>query len=133
MFALRNVDVDALNQQARALHKTRGDLGEDHALKTATGAQQSATGDRIQFTGNAVAEASTFAEAATATVATGEQIAAFAEAKEDRLIADTFAYEPETGTGEAASARALEALAGVANAAAEPPSARCAAFPAEAR
>jgi hypothetical protein len=64
MFALPNVDVDALNQQARALHKTRGDLGEDHALKTATGAQQSATGDRIQFTGNAVAEASTFAEAA---------------------------------------------------------------------
>jgi hypothetical protein len=53
MFAIRNVDVAALNQHARSLHKARGDLGEDHALKTATGEQQFATGDRIQFTGNA--------------------------------------------------------------------------------
>ena len=52
MFAIRNVDVAALNLHARALHKARGDLGEDHTLQTATGEQQFATGDRIQFTGN---------------------------------------------------------------------------------
>jgi hypothetical protein len=52
MFAYTNADVATLNAHARALHKERGDLGEDHALKTATGEQQFATGDRIQFTGN---------------------------------------------------------------------------------
>ena len=52
MFAYTNADVATLNTHARGLHKARGDLGEDHALKTATGEQQFATGDRIQFTGN---------------------------------------------------------------------------------
>src|SRR5271168_1606969 len=52
MFALTNADVATLNAHARTLHKARGDLGADHALKTATGEQQFAEGDRIQFTGN---------------------------------------------------------------------------------
>jgi hypothetical protein len=51
MFAYTNADVDTLNQHARELHKARGDLGTDCTLKTATGQQQFATGDRIQFTG----------------------------------------------------------------------------------
>jgi hypothetical protein len=52
MFAYTNADVATLNQHARALHRERGDLGEDHTLKTAAGEQQFATGDRIQFAGN---------------------------------------------------------------------------------
>ena len=52
MFAYTNKDVASLNQHARALHRERGELGEDHSLATAPGAAQFATGDRIQFTGN---------------------------------------------------------------------------------
>jgi ATP-dependent exoDNAse (exonuclease V) alpha subunit len=52
MFAITNAACATLNQHARALHQARGDLGEDHALKTAAGEQQFATGDRIQFTAN---------------------------------------------------------------------------------
>ncbi len=52
MFAFTNAEVKTLNDHARALHKGRGDLGEDHSLQTATGAQDFATGDRIQFSGN---------------------------------------------------------------------------------
>ncbi len=52
MFAYTNKDVAALNAEARALHKARGDLGEDRSLATKTGAQDFAEGDRIQFTGN---------------------------------------------------------------------------------
>src|SRR5271168_4073423 len=52
MFVQTNADVGSLNTHARALHKERGDLGEDHTFKTATGEAQFATGDRIQFTGN---------------------------------------------------------------------------------
>jgi ATP-dependent exoDNAse (exonuclease V) alpha subunit len=52
MFAYTNKDVAALNEHARALHRARGDLGEDHTLPTAAGAQAFASGDRIQFTGN---------------------------------------------------------------------------------
>ena len=56
MFAYTNADVATLNQIPRALHKERGDLGEDHALKTSTGEQQFATSDRIQFPGKPCAE-----------------------------------------------------------------------------
>jgi hypothetical protein len=52
LFAYTNADVATLNQHARALHKERGDLGEDKTIKTATGEAQFATGDRIQFTAN---------------------------------------------------------------------------------
>ena len=52
MFAYTNKDVASLNQHARALHRQRGDLGQDHSLATKHGAAQFATGDRIQFTGN---------------------------------------------------------------------------------
>ncbi len=52
MFAHTNKDVAALNEQARAIHKERGDLGDDQTLATKHGAAQFATGDRIQFTGN---------------------------------------------------------------------------------
>ena len=52
MFAFTNAEVKTLNDHARALHKERGDLGSDHSLPTAAGAQDFATGDRIQFSGN---------------------------------------------------------------------------------
>ena len=52
MFAYTNKDVATLNRHARALHRQRGDLGQDHSLATKHGAAQFATGDRIQFTGN---------------------------------------------------------------------------------
>ena len=52
MFAFTNAEVKTLNDHARALHKERGDLGEDHSLQTASGSQDFATGDRIQFSGN---------------------------------------------------------------------------------
>jgi hypothetical protein len=52
MFAYTNKDVATLNQHARALHRQRGDLGQDHSLATKHGAVQFATGDRMQFTGN---------------------------------------------------------------------------------
>jgi hypothetical protein len=52
MFAATNKEVDAANGYARALRKERGDLGEDHTLKTATGEREFATGDRIQFAGS---------------------------------------------------------------------------------
>ena len=52
MFAHTNKDVAALNEQARAIHKERGDLGDDQTLATKHGAAQFAEGDRIQFTGN---------------------------------------------------------------------------------
>jgi len=53
MFAFTNKDVQSLNIQARALHRQRGELGEDHTLATKDGLQAFAKGDRIQFTGNA--------------------------------------------------------------------------------
>jgi AAA domain/Relaxase/Mobilisation nuclease domain len=52
MFAFTNVEVDALNTYARAIHQQRGDLGAGHSLQTATGAQEFSTGDRILFSGN---------------------------------------------------------------------------------
>jgi hypothetical protein len=53
MFAQTNKDVAALNAEARALHKARGDLGIEQTLFAKDGAAQFATGDRIQFTGTA--------------------------------------------------------------------------------
>ena len=52
MFAYTNKDVASLNDHARALHRQRGELGEDHSLATKQGEAQFAEGDRIQFTGN---------------------------------------------------------------------------------
>ena len=52
MFAFTNAEVATLNAHARALHRARGDLGEDHKLATASGPAEFAAGDRIQFTGN---------------------------------------------------------------------------------
>jgi ATP-dependent exoDNAse (exonuclease V) alpha subunit len=53
VFAFTNADVNALNSDIRALRRERGELGEDHILATKDGPQIFATGDRIQFTGNA--------------------------------------------------------------------------------
>ena len=53
MFAQTNKDVAALNAEARAIHKARGDLGIEQTLFAKDGAAQFATGDRIQFTGTA--------------------------------------------------------------------------------
>ncbi|MGP8268406.1 MAG: AAA family ATPase [Beijerinckiaceae bacterium] len=52
MFAFTNAEVATLNAHARSLHRSRGDLGEDHKLATASGPAEFAAGDRIQFTGN---------------------------------------------------------------------------------
>jgi hypothetical protein len=53
VFAYTNVDVQALNQDIRGWRKERGELGADQILQTRDGPQEFATGDRIQFTGNA--------------------------------------------------------------------------------
>lgn len=52
VFAYSNKDVDALNADLRAIRRERGELGEDHNLKTAYGPANFAAGDRIQFTGS---------------------------------------------------------------------------------
>jgi hypothetical protein len=52
MFAFTNGEVGALNEYARAVHRLRGDLGDDAPLQTAHGEAVFAVGDRIQFTGN---------------------------------------------------------------------------------
>ena len=53
IFAYTNAEVDALNRDARAIRKERGELGEDHTLKTKDGLREFATGDRVQFVGSA--------------------------------------------------------------------------------
>jgi Ti-type conjugative transfer relaxase TraA len=53
VFAYTNVEVKELNAAIRAGRKERGDLGADHSLPTREGAQDFATGDRIQFIDNA--------------------------------------------------------------------------------
>jgi ribosomal protein L21E len=50
------VEVDGLNEYARALHQRRGALGPDQMMKTAAGAKEFATGDRVQFTGNGTSQ-----------------------------------------------------------------------------
>ncbi|WP_267361039.1 MULTISPECIES: AAA family ATPase [unclassified Methylobacterium] len=52
MIAATNAEVDALNDYARQLHKQRGDIGDDHQIKTAKGNLALGVGDRIIFTGN---------------------------------------------------------------------------------
>ena len=50
MIAATNAEVDALNSYARAMHQQRGELGQDHTIKTAHGDLAVAVGDRLQFT-----------------------------------------------------------------------------------
>jgi hypothetical protein len=50
MIAGTNAEVDALNSYARAMHQQRGELGQDHTIKTAHGDLAVAVGDRLQFT-----------------------------------------------------------------------------------
>ena len=52
-FAHSNAEAATLNAELRAIHKERGDLGADHLLRTKDGPELFATGDRLQFTGNA--------------------------------------------------------------------------------
>jgi Ti-type conjugative transfer relaxase TraA len=52
VFAYTNDDVNQLNAALREVRKGRGELGDDHAFKTAHGRAAFATGDRIQFTGS---------------------------------------------------------------------------------
>jgi hypothetical protein len=52
VFANSNAERRALNSDIRALHRERGELGKDHVLQAAEGAEAFARGDRIQFTGN---------------------------------------------------------------------------------
>ena len=52
-LASTNAEVLALNDELRAIHRARGDLGEDKTLHVKDGALQFAEGDRVQFTGSA--------------------------------------------------------------------------------
>jgi hypothetical protein len=52
VFAYTNELVDELNQSIRAFHRGRGDLGQDHTIKTAAGERPFAVGDRVQITEN---------------------------------------------------------------------------------
>jgi Ti-type conjugative transfer relaxase TraA len=52
-LASTNAEVLALNSELRAIHRARGDLGEDKTLNVKDGALQFAEGDRVQFTGSA--------------------------------------------------------------------------------
>ena len=52
MLAHRRVDVQALNEQARALRREAGELGADQVLPTAGGDRVFAEGDRIYFLKN---------------------------------------------------------------------------------
>ena len=49
IYAYRRDDVRALNELARAVCRSRGELGEDHVVKTADGERSFAQGDRIYF------------------------------------------------------------------------------------
>lgn len=53
VFANSNAEVAALNRDIRALHRERGQLGQDHILRGTDGPESYATGDRIMFTGSA--------------------------------------------------------------------------------
>ena len=53
VFAYSNADVDALNADLRAIRRERGELGEDHLMRTKNGSSAFAVGDRIQFTASA--------------------------------------------------------------------------------
>lgn len=53
VFAYTNTDVDQINAGVRAIRRERGELGEDHQLRTSRGVENFATGDRIQFTASA--------------------------------------------------------------------------------
>ena len=53
VFANSNAEVMALNKDIRALRRERGELGEDHVLRSKDGPEAFATGDRIMFTGTA--------------------------------------------------------------------------------
>jgi hypothetical protein len=53
IFAYTNADVDQINAGVRAIRRERGELGEDHQLRTSRGVETFAQGDRIQFTASA--------------------------------------------------------------------------------
>src|SRR4029078_10836835 len=52
ILAYRRDDVRELNEMARMLKKTIGELGPDHSIKTARGERQLADGERIYFLKN---------------------------------------------------------------------------------
>jgi len=54
VFANSNAEVAALNADLRALHRERGQLGEDHLLYGTDGRANYAKGDRIMFTASAM-------------------------------------------------------------------------------
>ena len=71
-LAYTNAEVDQLNLKMREVRKARGELGDDHALPTATGPQKFAAGDRVVFTANAERKAAKdagFYNGSTGTVA----------------------------------------------------------------
>jgi ATP-dependent exoDNAse (exonuclease V) alpha subunit len=89
MTASTNAEVDALNDYARAMHKKRGDLGEDHTIKTAHGDLVLAVGDRIQFTGNGGTKTQKNAGLVTAGFATVKAV----EVKEGKPARLTIAFD----------------------------------------
>ena len=50
VFAYTNDDVGALNRELRAVHRARGDLGDDVTIQTDHGSTVFAVGDRVQMT-----------------------------------------------------------------------------------
>lgn len=50
VFAYTNDDVHQLNAELRAVRKSRGELGDDHAFTTKDGSRNFAEGDRLIFT-----------------------------------------------------------------------------------
>ena len=53
VLAYTNAEVAELNADLRAIRRARGELGEDHGLKTREGEQAFAVRDRVQFTASA--------------------------------------------------------------------------------
>jgi ATP-dependent exoDNAse (exonuclease V) alpha subunit len=93
MIASTNAEVDALNGYARAIHKKRGDLGEDATIKTAHGDLAVAVGDRIQFSGNGGTKIQKHAGLVTAGFATVKAV----EVKDGKAARLTIALDAGKG------------------------------------
>ncbi|OYV24713.1 MAG: hypothetical protein B7W99_00875 [Rhodospirillales bacterium 20-58-10] len=105
VFANSNAEVAALNRDIRALYRERGQLGADHVLRGADGAESYAKGDRIMFTGSARTKAARdigFINGATGTIQEieGKRVTMALDAKgrgPARLVAFTVGEDAEAG------------------------------------
>ena len=108
MIAATNAEVDALNSYARAMRQQRGDLGQDHTVKTAHGDLAVAVGDRIQFTGNGGTKTQKNAGLVTSGFATVKAVEV-AEGKPARI---TIAFDSATTKGGGETPRELSFTVG---------------------